>query len=129
MALGLSPKLPLSLSPSDGFALNKTIPEVVKQNLKNLMLTNPGERLMDKDFGIGIKNFLFEPNVSFIKTTLSKRIEGQIKQYMPFVQITNLAIEGNENELYLEISYNINPISFGDRILFTTTTAGSIRTT
>ena len=92
------------------------------------MLTNPGERLMDKDFGVGIKKFLFEPNVGNIRTTISRRIESQIKEYMPFLQITDLTIEGKENEIYIQISYNINPISFGDRILFTTTKAGSIKT-
>ena len=57
MARGLSPKLPVSTDPIDGYALNKTYAEVVTQNLKNLILTAPGERMMDVDFGVGIRNY------------------------------------------------------------------------
>ena len=30
---------------------------MIKQNLKMLILTNPGERVMDPEFGVGIKQF------------------------------------------------------------------------
>ena len=35
---GISPKLPLQLDKRDGIALNKTLKETVKQNLKMLIL-------------------------------------------------------------------------------------------
>ena len=44
-------------------ALTKTMMEVIKQNFKNLVLTNPGERVMLTDFGVGIRRFLFEMNL------------------------------------------------------------------
>ena len=56
---GLSPKLPIQKDPVDGFALTKTFKEMVKQNFKNLMLTSPGERIMDPEFGVGLRRFLF----------------------------------------------------------------------
>lgn len=128
MALGLSPKLPLSLSSRNGYTLNVTIPEMVKQNLKCLMLTNPGERLMDKEFGIGLKRFLFEQNSSNTRSNLATKIRSQINQYMPYLQITSLSIEGEQNELYIELFYNISPISQLDRIVFSSTKLGSIKT-
>ena len=61
MTLGLSPKLPLQLDSMMGsYALNKTDKGVIKQNFKNLLLTNPGERIMDVRFGVGLSRFLFE---------------------------------------------------------------------
>lgn len=128
MALGLSPKLPLSLSPKSGYTLTTTIPEMVKQNLKCLMLTNPGERLMDNNFGIGLKKFLFEQNTTSTKGELRSRIESQLSQYMPFLTITNLVLAGEENEIYIELYYNIDPISVLDRITFSSTTFGNIAT-
>ena len=45
----------------DGYyALTKTHHEVIRQNLKNLILTVPGERIMIPDFGVGLKKLLFE---------------------------------------------------------------------
>lgn len=41
MNIGYSPRLPLRSTRYKGILLNETLPEVVKQNLKNLLLTNP----------------------------------------------------------------------------------------
>ena len=38
----------------------KTINEVAKQNFRMLLLTEPGERVWDANYGIGLKRFLFE---------------------------------------------------------------------
>ena len=56
---GYSAKLPL-FSVDDGYALNKTVEDTVKQNLKMLMLTTPGERIMLPNFGAGLIKYLFE---------------------------------------------------------------------
>ena len=61
MAKGLSPFLPLTEDNTDGpYKLNKIIPEVARQNLMMVLLTNPGEKMMDPTFGVGISRFLFE---------------------------------------------------------------------
>ena len=53
MATGISVKLPLRVTAEDGpYALNKDLVETTKQNFKNLVLTNPGERIMDINFGV-----------------------------------------------------------------------------
>ena len=56
---GIAPKLPLQLDEVDGYRLTKTIKETVQQNLKMIVLTSPGERIMNPDFGVGLRNYLF----------------------------------------------------------------------
>ena len=52
---GISVKLPLSYDSEDGpYRLTKNLKENVQQNFKNLMLTNPGDRVMLPNFGAGI---------------------------------------------------------------------------
>ena len=54
MATGISAKLPLAYVKSDGpYLLTKDLTENAKQNLKNLIFTNPGEKIMNSDFGVG----------------------------------------------------------------------------
>ena len=61
MAIGYSLKLPLLHDSVDGYyKLNKTLSEVVRQNIKMIVLTTPGERMMNPDFGVGARNYLFE---------------------------------------------------------------------
>jgi phage baseplate assembly protein W len=93
---GISPKLPIRKDPIDGFSLNKTIPEAVHQNLKNLFLTAPGERIMDPDFGVGLRNYLFEQNVSEVHEIIKKVAIEQVKKYMPFVILRRIDFFENE---------------------------------
>ena len=62
---GFSPILPLKLNNGDGFALTQTYQDVARQNLKTLILTNPGERIMNPYFGVGLKRRLFDPKNDF----------------------------------------------------------------
>ena len=58
MARGITPKLPIALDEVDGIKLIKNFPDLVEQNLKNLILTMPGERIMDPLFGVGLPSTL-----------------------------------------------------------------------
>ena len=61
MPIGLDAKLPLLVDDVYSFyGLNKTVKDNVKQNLKMLLFTAPGERVMLPDYGVGLKNYLFE---------------------------------------------------------------------
>ena len=85
MATGISVKLPLRVTAEDGpYALNKDLVETTKQNFKNLVLTNPGERIMDINFGVGASALLFENYSSDTKERIRARIVEQVKTYMPF---------------------------------------------
>jgi len=114
---GISPKLPLSIAPSDGYSLNQTMPQVVQQNLKNLFLTNPGERMMDPAFGIGLKKFLFEPNLKATHNNIKVIATKQIKKYMPFITIQAIDITQDTddgNALYISVKYLISPLNQTD---------------
>ena len=90
---GISPKLPLSRNEFDGFALNKTILEAIRQNVRMLILTAPGERVMDPDFGVGIRRYLFEQAGPNVRGDIEARIQSQMGQYLPFVNIEDIDFE------------------------------------
>ena len=52
--------LPITKDSSDGFTMLKSFRKTIKQNFKMLILTSPGERVMEPEFGVGIRRFLFE---------------------------------------------------------------------
>ena len=116
MALGLSPKLPLMTDSTDGYALNKKYSEMISQNLKMLVLTSPGERLMDPEFGVGIRNFLFEQNIEITHAEIVNRIKTQVGRYMPFVNVNVVILTPNDdntldpNYLSIKLEYFIKPL-------------------
>lgn len=108
---GITPRLPLNFDSSNGYALIQETPEVIRQNFKNLLLTNPGERIMDPDFGVGIRKFLFENNVDSLRDIIKQKITSQIAKYMPFIQLTNLNVENDANFMLVTVTYFIIPLN------------------
>ena len=93
MPFGYSAQLPLQYSPEDGhYVLLKSIRSVGQQNLKMLVLTNPGERIMNPDFGVGISRYLFQQEGNFTSGVIQNRIVSQVNKYLPYIEITNIDI-------------------------------------
>ena len=53
--------LPFKSANNGYFAVNYTTKEQIKTNLRNLILTEPGERLSNPKFGTPLRKFIFEP--------------------------------------------------------------------
>ena len=99
---GIGPKLPLQIDDVDGFRLTKTINETVRQNLKNIILTAPGERVMDVNFGVGIRNYLFQQVAEGVVGTLRSEIVKQVGKYMPFLEILDVIINKPDETYYTD---------------------------
>jgi len=110
MAEGLSIALPLSLDEKDGpYKNNMTLDEVAQQNIKMIILTSPGERVMEPDFGVGIRNFLFEQDTPFLVNDIQTRINTQVEKYAPFIKIRelNISIDSDSGFLSVQIKYAV----------------------
>ena len=89
---GITPQLPLNVDNIDGhYKLIKSYKNTVRQNFKNLILTSPGERMMDPEFGVGIRNYLFENTSIELTSQIEARIYEQTSKYLPFVDVTNVS--------------------------------------
>ena len=116
---GYSPKLPLQYNTDDGYyAMNKTLRETTRQNFRMLLQTCPGESIMLPDFGVGLRNFLFE---HFPEDGISSKIHEQVGKYMSFIKIKKISFRRDDNSLYCQIQYSIPSISIEDTL--TTQTA------
>tara|TARA_B100001248_G_scaffold261329_1_gene252139 strand:- start:1909 stop:2292 length:384 start_codon:yes stop_codon:yes gene_type:complete len=113
---GISPKLPIKVGKVGTPISTLTIAENTQQNLKNLLLTSPGERVMDSNFGVGLRMYLFQNNTPTNRARLESRIVEQVTKYLPFVRITSLNIAAVEdrNELSIELRYDIQNIKIGE---------------
>ena len=121
---GISVQLPLVYGQSDGpYILNKNIGQVIKQNFKNLILTSPGERVMEPDFGVGIRQVLFEGISSRTYQVLEERLLEQVNDYMPFLNIEEVDFlsadntpEMDLNAVTVRIVYNVGSIDSRDTL-------------
>lgn len=131
MATGISPFLPLTIDANDGaYKLNKTLAQTVQQNLKMLILTIPGERVMDPLFGVGLSTFHFEPNTNTTYALIAEKIREQASKYMPFIDIIDIEIVGpfeqvvlldnlDRNFVSISLEYKILPLDINDILSIT----------
>ena len=122
---GYSAKLPL-VSLEDGYGLNKTVEATVKQNLKMLLLTTPGERVMLPDFGAGLIKYLFELDNPLLRGNIEAVIRSQVDRWLPFIEILKITFnstadnsEIQENLLSIRLEYRISPLQKEDILLIT----------
>ena len=91
---GLSVALPLRIDARDGaYGLNKNLLQVAAQNLKMVILTAPGERIMFPEFGVGARRYLFEQSTSNTIALLQQEIKRQVSVYMPYIKINALSVD------------------------------------
>ena len=102
---GLAPKLPLTKSDTDGYTLIKTHKEMISQNLKMLLLTIPGERIMEPAFGVGLRQYLFEQNTNSTYTDIELNIKEQLDRYMPYVELLEIDFMNAEINPELDDNY------------------------
>ena len=100
--------------PFDGvgvFGQNYTTQDQMKSNIINYMLTSPGERVFNPDFGAGIRDLLFsqENDLEAIDDTLRTGISNQFPQ----ISIVSLSVVAGADphtiNITLKYSFNNTP--------------------
>jgi len=74
-------------------------------NLKNLLLTNKGERVMQPAFGTNLPRILFEPNTSELKALVDTAITEPVNYWLPYINITEIETTTADDDPTLD--YNI----------------------
>jgi phage baseplate assembly protein W len=114
--------LPLRRSSEDGFVMNKKFTKLVRQNLKMLILTVPGERIMDPEFGVGIKTYLFQNFHGGLLAEIDSNIRSQAAKYLPVIAIGEISFDQSlieRNQLGIAIKFTIPNIGATDLLQIT----------
>jgi len=102
-------------SDSDGFfATTSTTIEAVKNNIRNLLQTEEGERFFQPNLGIGLRKLLFEHITNENLLAIQDSILDKIEFWLPFVQIRDIQVLSRNNttdiganEIRVKILFNI----------------------
>ena len=115
-------RFPLDYSPEGFFYRTKTVLEQSKANLRNLLLTTPGERIFQPSFGSRLKNIVFEQGQD-IPNRVEESIRTATDTFLPYINIINVFTiqEQNQVNIQVEFSVTLNPdvielLSFDFRI-------------
>lgn len=64
-----------------------------KSNLKNLLLTKKGERIMQPEFGSGLHSLLFEQLDENLEQRLEETIVESVNFWLPYITIDEIDVE------------------------------------
>lgn len=81
----------------------------IARSVRNLILTDNGEKFFNPNLGSGISSLLFEPITRITASSIQTRIENTIRNYEPRVELNGVDVVPNEaqNEFNVAIRYNI----------------------
>ena len=99
----------------DGFfATTSTTIEAVKNNIRNLLQTEEGERFFQPNLGIGLRDILFENITSDNIIGIQNKILDKFEFWLPFVEVKDIQVLNRENktdigvnEIRIKILFNI----------------------
>jgi len=95
IAIGVS--LPFN-GPAGPFNSTYSTKDQIKSNLINLLLTNPGERIMNPEFGCRLREVLFEGITNDINELIINNINTSIFTYIPEIESTDITINPSIDE-------------------------------
>jgi hypothetical protein len=124
MSTGLAAKLPLTTDSVFGpYNLITDFGSLAAQNLKMLILTSPGERMMDINFGVGLRRYLFDQNSPQTFNEIRGNIIEQTGRYLPYIKIELvefLAPEGLPelfpNQIVVKVYFKVVPLQLSSEL-------------
>jgi phage baseplate assembly protein W len=119
-AIGIT--LPIQIG-NTAFNQSFTTYEQAKSNIKSLLLTKKGERVMQPNFGSGLQELLFDFNDDLLSSKIEETITTALANWLPYVVVQQINVnQSNDNKdrntVGITISFNIrnnpdlNTVSF-----------------
>jgi len=111
-------RFPLDHSQEGFFYKTKTILEQAKANMRNLLLTSLGERVMQPEFGSTLMDVIFNQGPD-VENDIDEAIREAVSNWLPYVIINeiNMFQQGNQVDVSIDFSVSLEPDSF-DTITF-----------
>ncbi len=81
----------------------------IARAVRNIVLTTPGEKLFDPDFGSSVGEILFENVDDITAVAIQDEIKSSLQNYEPRVEIIDVIVDPNfdENQFDVVITYRI----------------------
>ena len=113
--------------PTNGTSLFKptyTSYEAAKTNLRNLLLTAKGERVMQPEFGTGLHELLFEQMGDDFEDRLVDTITDSVNFWLPYINIDEINVEltdemKDKNQVGMNIKFSVGDNIETDNVTFT----------
>lgn len=98
------------LHTSGGQTAIKGYEDQIKQSIRLILDTDPGERRMRPDFGAGLNSFLFEPMSSAALQRIRQRVHDSLVDWEPRIDVEKVTVTADGSDpgkLLIDVSYRV----------------------
>jgi len=84
--------------------------ENIRESIRLILMTDPGERLRRPDFGAGLQPLLFEPNITSRHRLLQDRIQTALVRWEPRITVESVQVSvdpGNREGAIVTLNYRL----------------------
>jgi phage baseplate assembly protein W len=95
--------------------------ENIRESIRVILLTNPGERMRLPEFGAGLQPLLFEPNTTARHRQLRDRIERALSRWEPRIALQAVNVEadpGDPEAAIVTLEYELVATRSRERVTF-----------
>jgi phage baseplate assembly protein W len=82
--------------------------EAIKTSISNAFLTAPGQKILNPDFGVDLRQYLFEPVDIFTEDLIKDDIEVKLPAAEPRIEVVDVVVVGDEDTQEYSISLQVN---------------------
>lgn len=98
--------LGLNVAKSNDIVVN-TDYDAIRNSIRNIFTTKPGQKLLTPNFGSSLEKYLFEPITDIMAKIIGNEILNQIETFEPRIEVlnVNVAPQSEFNQYNIQIVY------------------------
>lgn len=83
---------------ADGHVVWSAGEDNVRESIRIILLTEPGERLYRPDFGAGLGKYLFEPNIAATHVAIADSISRALSNWEPRIRVAAVEVVADPDD-------------------------------
>jgi hypothetical protein len=99
----------------------------VREQIEQVLFTNPRERVFRPEFGAGVRRLVFEPNASALRIITEKQLHSSLTEALSGEvdpKTLDVEVTGKDEKLFIRIAYTLAAIRQKEVHTFTISTEG-----
>jgi len=121
--IGIRTPISFADGKSSMFGMSYNLEDQIRDNIRNLLATNSGERLMMGDLGANLLGLALELTSEDTDIVAAQRISATVEKYMPYVTLEDFepSIEKSEDDNVIQsqvrIKYSVPSLGLTDQFV------------
>ena len=106
--LGQGWKFPVGVDPTSGRIAMSVHEQDIRESIRIILATAPGERVMRPDFGSGLLALVFEPNSTTLAATTQFLVQSGLQQHLAnLIAVNAVTVDTLDSALQVTVRYTV----------------------